>query len=124
MAGAVTTSPKPQTPAELYLDLMKRTLTRAQVADVYERHTIHASDRPLGRAYGAFLRIIQTRGFELVRLKTPNVNAYMGASSFNLDREEDGEAMVGLKQLDNVQFCVTEPMQPIDEVAVYWKREK
>lgn len=108
VACAVTTNPEPQTPAELYLDLLKKTLTRAQVAGPYERHTLRPSSGVPGRAYSDLVKLLQTRGFELVSLKAPNLNAYMGASNFNLGRLEDGETMVGLKQLDNIQFCVTD----------------
>ena len=60
------------------------------------------------RLYSVIARFLQAHGFELVRLKSPVLDVYMGASDFNLGRLEDGETMVGLKQLDNVQFCVTD----------------
>jgi hypothetical protein len=36
----VETQPTPQSPAELYLDLMKKVLTRALTANEMQRHTI------------------------------------------------------------------------------------
>ena len=41
VASAVKTSPQPQTPEELYLDLMKKVLTRAQMAGRYEYHALN-----------------------------------------------------------------------------------
>jgi O-methyltransferase len=108
VACALKVSPQPQTPEELYLDLLKKTLTRAQVAGRYERHTVRPRSGVIRVAYGVFSWLLQAKGFELVRVKTSNLNAYMDASNFDLDRLEDGETMVGLKQLDNVQFCVTD----------------
>ncbi len=111
IACAVQTSPTPGTPEELYLDLMKKTLTRAQVAGPYERHPIRPRIGLISRAYGVFSRFFQSRGYEVVQLTVPDVGAYMGASNFNLSRLEDGETMVGLKQLDNVQFCATDVLR-------------
>lgn len=111
VACLITTTPRPQTPTELYLDLLKRTLTRAQVVGMYERHTIRTPADRRGRLYAAALQFLESRGYELVRLTKPDINAYLGASDFNLGRLEDGETMVGLKQLDNIQFCVTEALQ-------------
>ena len=111
IACAVTTVPAPHTAAELYLDLLKKTLTRAQEAGIYERHTLHVPPGTRGRAYATALRFLESRGFELVRLEPANLDAYMEASDFNLGRLEDGETMVGLKQLDNIQLCVTDVLQ-------------
>jgi O-methyltransferase len=108
VACEVQSNPQPNTAAELYLDLLKKNLTRAQEADSYERHFLRRPSWAPASVYSAIARTLQTRGFELVVLKTPEVDAYVNDSYFNLRRLEDGETMVGLKQLDNVQFCVTD----------------
>jgi len=108
VACAVSTQPQPQTPEELYLDLLKRTLTRAQVVGLYERHTLKPGISIISRLSPFLNPFLRRKGLELVRLKAAEVEPYMDASNFNLDRLEDGETMVGLRQLDNVQFCVTD----------------
>jgi hypothetical protein len=46
---SVQTQPTPQNPVELYLDLMKKVLTRALTANGLEQHTIHPADGPKSR---------------------------------------------------------------------------
>jgi len=110
VAIAVQTNPQPHTPAELYLDLLKKTLTRAQVADRYERYTL--TPNPVNRLT---LRLIQPllhdTGYDLVGLRASNSEAYMRAGGSNSERLDDGETMVGLIQLDNVQFCVEDVLR-------------
>jgi hypothetical protein len=72
---AVKTNPIPQTSEELYLDLLKKTLTRAQVAP---------SGDPM---------------------------CYMEPVHMTNGRVEDAETMIGTKQLDNIQFCVTDVLR-------------
>ncbi len=109
---AVETAPKPETAEQLYLDLLKKTLTRAQVVGAYELHPL----RPrgvAGRVYPLIDSLLASKGFGLVRFATPQVSAYMDTGFTNMGqaRNEDGETMCGLKQLDNVQFCVTDVLQ-------------
>lgn len=108
VALAVTTNPHPKTPEELYLDLLKRTLTRAQVTETYERHPLRPGISIISKISPLFSSFLWRKGLELARIKPAEVQPYMDASDFNLDRLEDGETMVGLRQLDNVQFCVTD----------------
>jgi hypothetical protein len=111
VACAIKLSPQPQTPEELYLDLLKKTLTRAQVAGRYERHSMNPANRAIRLAYGFSRRLLQAKGFELVRLIPADSWAYVEGGYENLRRMGDGETMVGLKQLDNVQFCVTDVLR-------------
>src|SRR5579863_1173468 len=92
IAVAVETSPAPSTPEELYLDLLKKTLTRAQTVGRYTSRRLLG----LGR-------------FELSERVPSNPAGYTEGGGSNLEmREEDAETMVGTKQLDNIQFCVTD----------------
>jgi O-methyltransferase len=92
IAVAVQTSPAPSTPEEMYLDLLKKTLTRAQTVGRYTpRHLLG-----VGR-------------FEIAEHVPTNPEGYLEGGGSNLEmRQEDAETMVGTRQLDNIQFCVTD----------------
>ena len=95
IAVAVKTSPAPSTPEELYLDLLKKTLTRAQTVGRYTRRTLLGAGR-----------------FELSELVPTNPAGYLEGGGAELEmRQEDAETMVGTKQLDNIQFCVTDVLR-------------
>ena len=95
IAVAVTTSPAPSTPEELYLDLLKKTLTRAQTVGRYTRRHLLGAGR-----------------FEISELVPTNPDGYLEGGGANLEmRQEDAETMVGTKQLDNIQFCVTDVLK-------------
>jgi O-methyltransferase len=111
VASAVKTSPQPQTPEELYLDLMKKVLTRAQMAGRYEYHALNPRTMTDALTLRLARPLLHDRGFELVQLRASDAEAYMKAGGANLSRLEDGETMVGLRQLDNVQFCVTDVLR-------------
>jgi O-methyltransferase len=111
VASAVKTSPQPQTPNERYLDLLKKTLTRAQIAGRYERHALQPHNWINRLALRLARPLLHHRGFELVRLRASNAEAYMRAGYANESRLEEGETMVGLRQLDNVQFCVADVLR-------------
>ena len=110
VASAVKTSPQPHTAEELYLDLLKKTLTRAQVADRYERYALRPN--PMNRlALRVVEPVLHDRGFDLVGLRASNAEAYMASGYADSGRLDDGETMVGLRQLDNVQFCVEDVLR-------------
>ena len=94
------------TPQELYLELLKRVLTRYQFQDSYQRLSSQVS--PEGRLqrllYRGAKRILATSELEIVRVMPfdPEVRAN------GLDHPLEAETMVGLKRLDNLQFCVRE----------------
>ena len=102
---AIKTTPQPHTAEELYLDLLKKTLTRAQVAGHYERYTLQPNlvNRLM---LDVAEPLLHDGGYDLVGLRAADPEAYMRASGSNTNRLEDGETMVGLMQLDNVQACV------------------
>jgi len=111
VATAVTTLPTPQTPEELYIDLLKKTLTRAQVAGRIERHPLRPPDGLRRWALRFSCPVLSSPEYELVALKPTDPEAYMEAGYANQARDESGETMVGLKQLDNIQYCVTDVLR-------------
>ena len=95
IAVAVKTSPGPSSPEEMYLDLLKKTLTRAQIAGRYSRHTLASAG-----------------WFEIDALVPNNPQGYLEGGGVHLEmREEDAETMVGTRQLDNIQFCITDVLK-------------
>ena len=101
MDSNVTTSQKlsalPQL-EELYLDLLKRALTRSDFGDSPSVVMVAArKGRSLFSA--AYRRLLVARGFELVR--TTGNRRYEGR-----DWPLDAETMVGLARLDNLQSCI------------------
>jgi len=111
IASTVRTNPQPRTPEELYLDLLKKTLTRAQVASRYEYHTLELHSRINRLVYRLAKPLLHDRGVELVRVTASDAEAYMNAGYENDERRENGETMVGLRQLDNVQLCVADVLR-------------
>ncbi len=93
IAVAVTTRPHAlHLPRSCTSTCSKKTLTRAQTVGRYTpRHLLG-----LGR-------------FELSERVPTNPEGYLQAGGENLEiRQEDAETMVGTKQLDNIQYCVTD----------------
>ena len=104
---SVHTEPTPQTPAELYLDLMKKILTRALTANGTDRHTI----RPVGpksRLLRSFNRVARSFGLEAVRLLTSRAEDYEESGDQARNRVEDAETMLGTRQLDHMQRCIVD----------------
>ena len=95
IAVAVKTNPAPSSPEEMYLDLLKKTLTRAQTAGRYSRRTL-----------------ISAGWFEIDGLVPNSPQGYLEAGGVHLEmRQDDAETMVGIRQLDNVQFCITDVLK-------------
>ncbi len=102
----VTTVPQSNEPRDMYLDLMKRTLTRLVTAQHCERHTIRAR-HPLKRAaLAAARRFLDPVNLELVRVLRPSVEDYIESGHEAENRNEYAETMIGTRQLDNMQACV------------------
>ncbi len=90
------------TPEHLYLDLLKKVLTRVMFPE--ERRVVRPRKgikRPL---YGPIKRMLEARGMELVR----RVPFDMNARENGMDWPEEAETMIGLKRLDNLEFCVAD----------------
>jgi O-methyltransferase len=98
--------PSSETEAEataLYLDLTKRMLTRFGFESDY-RPVVGWEGTVSGRMVAALQRLLATRGLQLSR-KTSFDPA---ARTDGRDLPNDAESMIGLKRLDNIQFCVSD----------------
>jgi O-methyltransferase len=108
ISSAVETTPEPRTAEEMYLDLLKRSLTRALFAKEYERHTLKPG-RPLLRSVHAFVKgVLAPLNLELVRLVRSGPEDYVQSGHEAGNRVEDAETMLGTLQLDQMQFCITD----------------
>jgi O-methyltransferase len=104
---SVDTQPKPRTPSELYLDLMKKVLTRALTANGMERHTIRPHG-PKSRLLHGFNRAAARFGLEAVRLTPSSAEDYLESGHEARNRVEDAETMLGTRQLDHMQKCIVD----------------
>jgi len=93
-----------QTPQQLYLELLKRVLTRYQFASRYQ--LIPPDAEPASRmqrlAYAIAKRFVRSSELDVVRVAP--FDADLRAKG--LDWPLDAETMIGLERLDNLQFCV------------------
>jgi O-methyltransferase len=94
-----------ETAAELYLELMKKCLTRVAFEEPYARVAAPASPAK-ARALAAVQRFLAARGLELVRRAPDRSGRAEGR-----DWPEQAETMIGLERLDNLQFCVTDVLR-------------
>lgn len=93
-----------ETAADLYLDLLKKCLTRTLVEEPYEPFVLLPPDSVKARAVRAFQALAGRRGLELVR-RGPFPHPYRAEGR---DWPVFAETMIGLKRLDNLQFCVSD----------------
>ena len=105
---SVQTEPSPGTPAELYLDLMKKVLTRALIAKRHERHTVLPHDGPRSRLLHALNRQAVRFGLEVVRLTPSCAEDYLEGGHEAKNRVEGAETMLGTRQLDHIQGCIAD----------------
>ncbi len=97
--------PLPPDTASLYLDLMKKVLTRELVARGLERHTI----RPLSFKSRTLHRVnnfLAGLHLEMVRLVRSTQDDYLESGHAATNRVEDAETMLGTRQLDSMQRCI------------------
>lgn len=106
ISAQLTTRPLPQTAAELYLDLMKRALTRALVANPLERHRFVPTVPLRRKVVGHVQRFLRRANLEIVRLVPNGPADYLESGHMAQNRAEDAETMLGLRQLDNMQSCI------------------
>lgn len=94
-------------PEELYLDLIKKCLTRVAFPERYQPW-LPSAKHPLRRAVVRNLRrwlerlqldLVRQAEFDLERRRT------------GLDWPPEAETMIGLRRLDNLQFCITEVLK-------------
>jgi len=94
---------------ELYLDLLKRTLTRALFEDSDQILGVSTAGRTgwKWRVVNGVARVLGSAGYELVR-KRP----YQGAvREAGLDWPARAESMIGLHRMDNLRYCVEEVLR-------------
>ncbi|MGQ0679152.1 MAG: TylF/MycF/NovP-related O-methyltransferase [Actinomycetota bacterium] len=89
---------QPNAPELLYLDLLKRVLTRTGFPS-YQLPITRGWKR---KVYGPVRDLLSARGFQLVRRVDPEMRRIGG------DWPSDAETMVGLVRLDNIQRCVVD----------------
>jgi O-methyltransferase len=106
ISAAVPTEPVPASPAELYIDLMKRTLTRTIVARPRERQTIQARFPAKRLLVAAAQSLLSPFSWELVRVIRCVPDNYLESGDAARNRVEDAETMLGTRQLDNMQACI------------------
>ncbi len=86
--------------AELYLDLLKKCLTRSAFP---ERYRALRTAGPVRSAVHAILRrLLATRELELVR----SVSFDPELRAIGRDRPAEAETMIGLRRLDHLQRCI------------------
>lgn len=104
----IETVPVPSNSEELYLDLLKRCLTRSICAKKNTRHTI-APRRLHWRFCKMVLeRVLTPLHLELVHLRPSDISDYLESTHEARSREEDAETMVGMRQLDQMQAAITD----------------
>lgn len=105
LGGRVDVSRR-ETERLLYLDLLKRVLTRTVACEKYAPLTGH--QRPARALYRIPLPLIQrvlaSKGLELVR----RYQLDLSRRENGFDWPPEAETMVGLKRLENVQQCTTD----------------
>jgi O-methyltransferase len=107
ISSQVRLAPEPRTPEEFYLDLIKRVLTRTLSAREMERHALRPTGSVRRRIHGLLQSLLSPLGLELVRVRPCDANDYLESGHAAFNRVEDAETMVGTRQLDNMQACVT-----------------
>src|ERR1700722_16900247 len=93
--------------AQLYLDLMKKCLTRSIFPEAYRpiRSRPSAEYHPIAWAVYPFLApLMEKLDIRLYR----HAPVDRGAREDGRDWPAEADAMVGLKRLENLQYCVTE----------------
>jgi O-methyltransferase len=93
------------TPEELYLDLLKRMLTREGFGDTHGALAPRGTVKRL--AVSKVRRVLRSRGLDLVR-RLPSDDE---ARREGRELPTGAETMIGLRRLDNIQACVTDVLR-------------
>lgn len=88
--------------ADLYLDLMKRCLTRSIFADEDYNEVVLDREGWQRLPAAALASLLRTSKVRLIHRDPPNQHS----RSIGRDRPQHGETMVGRARLDNLQMCV------------------
>ncbi len=111
MAIAVQTAPIPESVEQMYLDVVKKALTRALVARRFERHTVNPTHPLIRLVYAGARKFLSAKGLELVRIIASDPDDYLESGHEAANRVETAETMLGTRQLDNMQFCIVDILQ-------------
>jgi O-methyltransferase len=111
----VTSAPAPQPvhaleqPAELYLDLLKKCLTRSAFPSPYQPiQPLRGSwKRSLYHAHRPLRRLLEAGGMELVRRRAVDP----AAREEGRDHPPDAETMIGLRRLDHLHACIRDVLR-------------
>lgn len=95
-----------ETISDMYLDLLKKSLTRALFARKFERQTLGPRRFIFRSLNYAIKRFLTPLNLELVRLVDSSPTDYLESSHAAYTRVEDAETMIGLRQLDQMQECI------------------
>ena len=94
---------------QMYLDLLKRTLTRYQFGERYKplSDSTDAEGKLQYVLVGGFNRLLRPYDLEVVQTRqfNPDVRAR------GQDWPAEAETMIGLKRLDNLQYCAEQALQ-------------
>jgi O-methyltransferase len=90
------------TAEELYLDLLKRCLTRAAFPETYRPYRPRRSRRVRRWLVDAVRGALRARGLDLVRAERADPES----RRLGRDQPAEAETMVGLARLDNLQDCI------------------
>ncbi|HTZ49308.1 MAG TPA: TylF/MycF family methyltransferase [Verrucomicrobiae bacterium] len=97
------------TAAELYLDLIKKCLTRSIFPETYK--PVHRPPLTIKHwhwfAYPSIAAFLEKRGYWLFR----KANVDPGRREEGRDWPAEAETMIGLKRLDNLHSCIREVLQ-------------
>jgi len=91
-------------PAELYLELLKRVLTRSLFDRHYHRFEFARGD-PRRALFAPLRSALSARRLELVKLADPKARAE------GRDWPADAESMIGSKRMDNLHACVADVLR-------------
>ncbi len=104
----IKTSPAPESSNELYLDLLKKTLTRAIVGKRYERHSLNPETHIFALINKLIKIIFKPLGLELVKVIPSSEMDYEESTHLASTRNEDAESMLGIKQFDQMQSAIVD----------------
>ena len=94
-------------PEKLYLELLKKCLTRVLFPERYRQLTPRGT---VGAAYTIVERFLEERNLEIVRRvnfdsQTRYDGSYLGAWP------PEAETMIGIKRLDDIEYCITDVLK-------------
>ena len=90
-----------RTPEELYLELLKKCLTRYGFGETYEKYEPKGFK---GNVYALLRPLLASQHLEFVRTKSFDPQARAESRDWPLE----AETMIGLRRLDNLEACVTD----------------